>query len=373
MSLTHEQALIEYDPSVARAEDLLQTLKDIGYTVSDPRKLRPFEEEERDLVREGRRFLVATATSLVAIAFIANPAVPWTVAVDAIATVSLAAFVALVLWPQGAARALCAAAALGAGAAILLALRAQGGTAPAEVPWIVGALAFAIVFGVARHILSMAVQSLRRAILNQHVLLEAAALAGLAGGMLGLVLGREGYPTAPFFAVAVLVSTYHLFSEWLSLIVKTRSSQAVKRLLDLRPEIARIMRNGREAEVLVEEVKMGDLVRIRPGERIPVDGVVTEGRSSVDLALVTGEPIPVERGAGDAVVGGSINGTGTLLVRVTAVGEESFLQRIVREVEDARALKPGILHLVDRVLRVYAPLVLSVALLAVLGWTLGSY
>jgi len=373
VSLTHEQALVEYDPAIVQPERVLQTLRDIGYTVSDPRKLRSFEEEERDLVREGRRFLAATATSLVAIAFIANPAVPWTVAVDVIATVSLAAFVALLLWPRGAIPALSSALALGAAAAILLVLRAQGGIAPAAVPWIVGALAFAVVFGVARHILIMAVQSLRRAILNQHVLLEAAALAGLAGGVLGLVLGREGYPTAPFFAVAVLVSTYHLFSEWLSLIVKTRSSQAVKRLLDLRPDTARVVRNGREAEVPVEQVKVGELVRIRPGERIAVDGTVVEGRSSVDLALVTGEPIPAERVPGDAVVGGSINGTGTLLVRVMAVGEESFLQRVAQEVEDARALKPGILHLVDQVLRVYAPLVLSVALLAVLGWTLGSY
>lgn len=373
VSLTHEQALVEFDPLRVRAEHLLQTLRDIGYTVHDPRKLRAFDEEERELVREGRRFLAATATSLVAIAFIASPAVPWTVAVDAVATVSLAAFVALVLWPQGTARALFSAAALGAAAALLLLLRAQGAIAPPAVPWFVGALAVAIVFGISRHILFMAAQSLRRGILNQHVLLEAAAIAGLAGGAFGLAFGREGYPTAPFFAVAVLVSTYHLFSEWLSLIVKTRSSQAVKRLLDLRPDTARVVRNDREVEVLLEQVKVGERVRIRPGERIPVDGTVVEGRSSVDLALVTGEPIPAERVPGDAVVGGSINGTGTLLVRVTAVGEESFLQRVAQEVEDARALKPGILHLVDRVLHVYAPLVLSVALLAMLGWSLGAY
>jgi len=373
VSLTHEQALVEYDPGVIQPDRVLQTLRDIGYTVSDPGKLRPFEEEERELVREGRRFLAATATSLVAIAFIANPAVPWTVAVDAVATLSLAAFVALVLWPLGAITALGSALALGAVSALLLVLRAQGGIAPNTVPWIVGVLALATLFGVARHILIMAFQSLRRAILNQHVLLEAAALAGFAGGVLGLVLDREGYPTAPFFAVAVLVSTYHLFSEWLSLIVKTRSSQAVKRLLDLRPDTAHVLHDGRETDVPVETVTVNDLVRIRPGERLPVDGAVVEGRSSVDLSLVTGEPIPAERGPGDAVIGGSINGTGTLLVRVTAVGEESFLQRIVREVEDARALKPGILHLVDRVLRVYAPLVLSVSLLAVFGWLLGSH
>ncbi|HSA70418.1 MAG TPA: cation-translocating P-type ATPase, partial [Burkholderiales bacterium] len=373
VSLTHEQALVEFDPSVARAEELLQTLRDIGYTLHDPRKLRPFDEEERELVREGRRFLAATATSLIAIAFIVNPAAPWSVAVDVVASASLAAFTALVLWSRGVLPALGAALALGAAAIGLLAFRAQGVIAPDAAPWIVGALAFGIVFGVARRIFTMAFQSLRRGILNQHVLLEAAALAGLVGGALGLALGSEGYPTAPFFAVAVLVSTYHLFSEWLSLIVKTRSSQAVKRLLDLRPDTARVVRNNREAEVAVEQVAVGEQVRIRPGERIPVDGTVVEGRSSVDFSLVTGEPIPVERSAGDAVVGGTINGTGTLLVRLTAVGEESFLHRIAREVEDARALKPGILHLVDRVLRVYAPLVISIALAALLGWSLGWY
>jgi len=373
VSLTHEQALVEFDPCVVQAEALLQTLRDIGYTVHDPRKLRSFDEEERELVHEGRRFVAATVMSLMAIAFIVNAAAPWSVAVDVMATASLAAFAALVLWSRGAAAALAAALALGALAVALLVLRAQGAIAPAAVPWIVGALAFGTVFGVARHIFTMALQSVLRGILNQHVLLEAAALAGLAGGVFGLAFGREGHPTAPFFAVAVLVSTYHLFSEWLSLIVKTRSSQAVKRLLDLRPDTARVARAGREEEVPVEAVAVGDLVRVRPGERIPVDGVVTDGRSSVDLALVTGEPMPVERRAGDVVVGGSINGTGTLLVRVAAVGEESFLHRIAREVEDARALKPGILHLVDRVLRVYAPLVLTVALLAVLGWSLGSY
>src|ERR687892_1140143 len=132
----------------------------------------------------------------------------------------------------------------------------------------------------------MAFQSIRRGILNQHVLLEFGAFAGLIGGVLGLVLDRPDYPTAPFFGVAVLIVNYHLFSEWLSLLVKTRSSQAVKRLLDLQPDTARVVREGREVEVGIEDVVVGDLVRIRPGERLPVDGEVVEGHSSVDQALV---------------------------------------------------------------------------------------
>ncbi len=134
---------------------------------------------------------------------------------------------------------------------------------------------------------------------------------------------------------------------------------------------SRVVRDGQEVDVAVGDVKVGDLVRIRPGERIPVDGTVLSGHSGVDQSFVTGEPIPVDRHEGDPVVSGSINGTGTLLVRVTAVGDESFLQRVIREVEDARALKPGILHLVDRILRVYTPTVLILAALAFVGWMLG--
>src|SRR3546814_625778 len=411
VSLTHEQALVEFDPQVVKPEVLLQVLRDIGYTIHDPNKLRPFEEEERELVREGRRFLVATAFSLLSVALISEPSGLLSALLPAVATVSLVAFVFLVLRSRGLWPAIAGAGGLGTLTAALLALK-SGGALAGFTPWLVGGLAATLLFGIARHILLMAVQAVRRRILNQHVLLEAGAFAGLsgdviglaldpprsptppffpgdrlvtpsphvlleagafaglAGGVIGLALDPPSYPTAPFFAVAVMVATYHLFSEWLSLIVKTRSSQAVKRLLDLQPETAHVLRNGREVEIVVSEVAEGDLVRIRPGERLAVDGEVVEGRSAVDQSLVTGEPMPVDRQAGDKVIGGTINGTGTLLVRVTAVGADSFLQRVAREVEDARALKPGLLHLVDRVLRVYTPAVLTVAVLAFAGWAL---
>ncbi len=370
VSLTHEQALVEFNPHIVRPEALLQTLRDIGYTIHDPHKLRPFEEEERDLVREGRRFLIATALSLCALALIVHPAGVWSLVIPAIATLSLTGFVFLVLRASGLWTAIAALLGLGAGALALLLLKEGSGLA-ALTPWIVGALALALVFGIGRHILWMAWQSLRRGILNQHVLFEAGAFAGLLGGAIGLAWQLPGYPTAPFFAVAVMIGTYHIFSEWLSLIVKTRSSQAVKRLLDLQPSTARVVRDGQELVTPITGVRLGDLVRIRPGERVPVDGVVAEGHSAVDQSLVTGEPTPLERSVGDSVIGGSINGVGTLLVRVTAIGEESFLQRIVRQVEDARALKPGLLHLVDRALRVYTPAVLAIAFVAAIAWAVG--
>ncbi|MBK8002112.1 MAG: cation-translocating P-type ATPase [Verrucomicrobia bacterium] len=367
VSLTHEQALIEYDPSVARAENLLQTLKDIGYTVSDPRKVRPFEEEERALVRERGRFLTALAMSIAAMGLAGYPvSSPWFwLCVFSIA--SLVVFSFVVLRSYGLGLAFAGSAVLAAAGAGIYALQLSGAFG-AATPWFAGGLAVLLIFGVGGHIVKMAAAALWRGILNQHVLVEFGAFAGLVGGIVGLAFQPPNYPTTAFFSVAVMVLTYHVFSEWLSLIVKTRSSQAVKKLLDLEPDVAHVVRNGQEQEVPLEEVRVGDLVRIRPGGRVPVDGEVESGESDVDESLITGEPIPTEKRKGDRIVSGSLNGHGTLLVRVSVVGEESFLRQVIRSVEDARALKPGLLHLVDRVLRVYTPIVLLTAAGATLFW-----
>src|SRR6266487_163710 len=371
VSLTHEQALVEYDPTVIRPDDLLETLRDIGCTIWDPRKLRPLEEEEAALVRESKRLLTAIGFSLLTIALILQVTGIWSVLVPLLVGGSLLATAFLILRGQGIKTAIASVTGLGLLVTAILVANVLG-LARGAVPPLVGAFALLVVFGVAQHILVMAWQSLRRGIFNQHVMLEAGAFAGIVGGLIGLFVPSVGYPAAPFFAVSVLVATYHVFSEWLSLLVKTRSSQAVKRLLDLQPDTARVVRDDQEREVPIGEVVVGDLVRVRPGERIPVDGVVVSGHSAVDQALVTGEPIPVEKQLDDSVIGGSINGTGTLLVKVSAVGVESFLAQVIRHVEDARALKPGILHLVDRILRVYTPTVLALSLLSLLGWLVGT-
>lgn len=372
VSLTHEQALVDYDPRKVTPKELLGTLRDVGYTIWDPRKARPFEQEEQDLVREGRRLLTAIGFSLAAISLIFQAQGWWSVLIPVVVGLSLLTVAYLILRTSGTLATVAGIGALTAIFGAVLAAKLSGFAGP-WIPLIVGILACVVVFGLARHILSMAYQSLRRAILNQHVLLEAGAFAGIIGGLIGLVFHPAAYPTAPFFAVSVLIVNYHLFSEWLSLLVKTRSSQAVKRLLDLQPDTARVVRDGHEGEVPIAHVRMGDLVRVLPGQRVPVDGEVVGGHSSVDQSFVTGEPLPVEMAEGDQVIGGSINALGTLLIKVTAVGEQSFLQQVVRHVEDARALKPGILHLVDRILKVYAPLVLIMSALAFVGWFAGTY
>ncbi len=372
VSLTHEQALVEYNPKQVSPQDLLKTLTQMGYVISDPRKLEPFEAQERLLVQEANRFLVATVFSLGSLTLISRPDDLWYAILQSFVGMSLLAFVFLVLRGGGLGRAIVGTSTAAAGTLALFWVKQAGYLVGGE-GWLSAGLAVVVVFVLSRHILYMAWQAIRRRIINQHVLLVAGAFAGLIGGTYGLVTGKPEFPTAPFFCVAVMVCNYHIFSEWLSLIVKTRSSQAVRRLLALQPDTARAMRNGQEQELAIKDIVVGDLVRVRPGERLPVDGVVVEGHSSVDQSLVTGEPAPVEKKSGDKVIGGSMNGLGTLLVRVSAVGEESFLSRVAREVEDARALKPGMLHLVDRVLTVYAPTVLILSFLAMVGWVVAPY
>ena len=324
VNLAHEETLIEYEPMKVTPAKLRETLLDLGYTVRDANKVRSYEEEEAEI--KGQLTNLLTAASFTAVALGAM-ALMW---LD-------------LLPPQG----------------------------MAAMYWLMPILALSTVFGPGWHILTMAWASLRRGILNQHVLLEFGAFAGMTGGFLGYLY--SAFPAPDFLGVAVFVTSYHVLSGYVSLLVRTRASQAVRRLLSLVPATARVVRDGREEEIPMEQVKPGDLVRVRPGESIPVDGEVVEGASGVDESLVTGESMPAEKICGDAVIGGSINQTGTLLVRVTKVGEESFLSQVARQVEEARALKPGILALVDRVLEVYVPGVLVFAGGAVLAWTLGAW
>jgi heavy metal translocating P-type ATPase len=268
-------------------------------------------------------------------------------------------------------------------AALMLFMIFVRGTFESQSQWmdlVVLGLALGTMFGPGRYILTKAYHSLRRGIFNQHVLLEAGAFAGLLGGLLGLTVFPD-FPTVHFFAVSVFITTYHVLSEYTSLVVRTRASRAVAGLLDMRPDTARRVHDdgsveGDEGvegdekveEVAVDELEVGDRVRIKPGEDVPVDGAVVEGDSTVDESVATGESIPEEKTPGDELVGGSVNRTGTLLVEVTATGDDAFLNRVAREIEQARATKPGLVKIADRILQYFVPGVLTIAALSFLFW-----
>ena len=172
-----------------------------------------------------------------------------------------------------------------------------------------------------------------------------------------------------YFEASAVVITLVLLGKWLEGRAKRQTGEAIRALMALRPERARVIApDGSEAEVPLDDVAVGDQVRIRPGERIPVDGRIQEGVTSVDESMLTGESMPVSKTVGDRVTGGAINGEGLLLVETLAVGAETTLARIVRLVESAQGAKAPIQRLVDKVSAVFVPVVLGVALLTLIGW-----
>ncbi|MCO5055728.1 heavy metal translocating P-type ATPase [Thermomonas sp.] len=175
-----------------------------------------------------------------------------------------------------------------------------------------------------------------------------------------------------YFESSAVLITLILFGKWLEARAKRQATDAIRALQALRPERARVLRDGVEIDLAINAVSLGDVVVIRPGERIPVDGIVLEGSSHSDESLLTGEPLPVPKAPGERVTGGAVNGEGRLLVRTSAVGAESALARIVRLVEDAQAKKAPIQRIVDKVSAVFVPAVVAIALLTLLAWGLGS-
>ena len=175
-----------------------------------------------------------------------------------------------------------------------------------------------------------------------------------------------------YFESSALIITFILLGKWLEGRAKRSTASAIRALTALRPDTARIRRDGVDTDVAVASLAPGDLLVVRPGERIPADGVLTEGGGSVDEAMLTGESLPVDKEPGARVTGGSINLDGLLVVRATAVGAETTLARIVRMVEGAQASKAPIQRLVDRVSAVFVPVVLGLAALTFLGWWLGT-
>jgi P-type Cu+ transporter len=177
-----------------------------------------------------------------------------------------------------------------------------------------------------------------------------------------------GLPLHLYFETALIVVALVLMGRWLELKAKKRTAASIRSLVRLAPSTARVLREDAEVDVPIAEVAVGDLVRVRPGENVPLDGTVTDGRSSVDESMLTGESVPVEKEAGDQVIGATLNRTGTLVVRATAVAADGTLAQIVRLVEEAQGSQAPMQRLADRVSAWFVPAVLIAALATFAGW-----
>jgi len=197
-----------------------------------------------------------------------------------------------------------------------------------------------------------------------------------AGWLLSMWLWLTAEPGAMvhlYFEGSAVVITLVLLGKWLETRAKRQTTAAIRALHALRPDVAHLIGLDGEVDVPVAEVLVGDRLVVKPGERFPVDGTLLEGHTQVDESMLTGEPLPVAKDAGDKLTGGSINGEGRVVLQVGAVGSETVLSRIIRLVEDAQAAKAPIQRLVDQVSAVFVPVVLVLAIVTLLGWWLTGH
>ena len=231
--------------------------------------------------------------------------------------------------------------------------------------WLMFTLATPVQFYVGWQYYVGSYKSLRNGSANMDVLI---AMGSSVSYLYSVVVMLGGISGHVYFETAAMIITLIRLGKFLEARAKGRTSEAIKKLMGLRAKTARVVRSGLETEVPVDEVIVGDVVLVRPGEKIPVDGVVMEGRSAVDESMLTGESLPVEKGPGDPVIGATLNKLGMLKFEATKVGKETALAQIVRLVEEAQGSKAPIQKLADQVSAVFVPAVIAAATLTFLAW-----
>ena len=230
--------------------------------------------------------------------------------------------------------------------------------------WVIGLLTTPVVFGPGRQFFSNSWRGLKHGVTDMNLLYATGIGAAYGIAVINTLFPNAGFggEGATFFESAALLTGFIILGRWLEALTRGRTSEAIRKLMKLQPKVARVMRNGQELEIPADEVEIEDLILVRPGESIAVDGQVIDGYSAVDESMLTGESLPVEKKAGDAVIGGTINRTGAFKFKATRVGKETALAQIIKLVEDAQASKAPIQKLADWVAGHF---ILGVHLLAV--------
>ncbi|WP_339800471.1 heavy metal translocating P-type ATPase [uncultured Marinobacter sp.] len=233
---------------------------------------------------------------------------------------------------------------------------------------IVVVLAFPVVFlfgGAATHKASW--RSLKNGTFNMDVLISMGSLPPFIIGLVGFV-----YPMTSFVEMAATIMTFHLVGRYLEAKAKGKASQAIRRLLTMGAKTARVERDGEEIEIAVKELAAGDIMVVRPGDKVPTDGEVVDGESHLDESIATGESVPVYKSVGDAVIGATINKEGRLRVKATRVGGDTFLAQVVKLIDEAQGSRVPIQEFADRMTGRFVPLVLIIALGSLLAWLLAA-
>ncbi len=334
VNLGVEKATVQYAPDLAGLEELRRAVEDAGYTIESS------GDRERELERlskgretqELRNRLLVAATGAILLFLGAFNGFPWV----------------------------------------------SGWMDLAFYPFLLWGVATPVLFWAGAPFYRSGLTALRHGSANMHTLIALgtgtaycySVAVVLLEGFAPSVLTNAGIDGKVFFETAAVIVALVLLGRYLEARARGQTSEAIRRLIELRPDIARVVREDGESEIPVEQVAVGDLLLVRPGEFIPVDAEVTEGQSAVNESMLTGESMPVEKSAGDRVYGATLNQQGALFCRATRVGEDTALAQIIQLVQDAQASRAPIQRLADRVSAYFVPSVVAVALAAFVLWLL---
>jgi len=321
VNLATEKATVTYNPSEMIYEEIKDVVEDVGYQVLGREDQRArFEEEE---ARELQVFSTARRRAIIA----------WALTIP------------IMLW--------------------MIPEMIFGISWPNSIVFNLGMIAFAapVLFYPGWTTYKSAAKAIIHFTANMDVLIMLGTLASFLTGPPSFFT-----PIANYAGVAAMIMSFHLTGRYIEAKAKGRASQAIRRLLELEAKTARIFQDGKEVEVPIDEVEIGDVMVVRPGEKIPTDGVVIEGESGVDESMATGESMPVQKKLGDEVIGATINQRGLLKVRATKIGKDTFLSQVIKMVEEAQGSKVPIQEFADRVTSYFVPTVLVLASLTVVLW-----
>jgi Cu+-exporting ATPase len=352
-----EQIAVEYVPGIAGAADLEGAVVRAGFTLAEPVPTEDPVERERLRRRAEVRALSAKFT------------------VAAVATVATMLGSMPLMEGGHHARDL-----------LSVVMRALSGVVAAVLPWLYGftqrspgwlklvmlALTLPVVLWAGRQFFVSAWRAFQHRMADMNTLIAvgtgAAFLYSVVASVLPGIFASAGLQADVYYEAVNGIIALILLGRLLEARAKGETSAAIQKLMALRPRTARVQRQGEDRDIPIEEVVVGDRVIVRPGETIPVDGVVLEGASAVDEAMLTGEPLPVEKQAGARLIGGTVNGAGSLIMETGAVGKDTALAQIVRLVEEAQGTKAPIQRLADRVAGVFVPVVIAIAIAAFVVW-----
>lgn len=343
VNLATEKATVTYLPGIVRRNDLIQAVENAGYGVIDTSTMDAPEDAEA----QARQAEIDRQTRLVVIGTIFT--VPLTILSMSRHFMHQIPFIM------------------------------------DTFPWLMndiwlfifGAMATPVVTILGRQYIVGAYKSLRNGTANMDVLVAMGSLAAYIYGLIvlaGMLLGfSDVVGKADYFESAAVILTLITLGKLLEARAKGKTSDAIKKLMGLTPKTATVLRDGVEVQIAIDDVLPGDVIIVKPGERIPVDAIVNEGRSSVDEAMLTGESMPVNKAVGDEVIAGTINKQGRLVIEAQRVGRDTALAQIIRLVEQAQATKAPIQRIADRVSSYFVPMVIAFAAITFIGWlTIGQ-